>query len=332
MVVMAMLIGGLRWPNCLVEAARTRDAGEMTLDPPPVFIVGHWRSGTTLLHNILSRDPAYCFPRLIDVLSPYEFFPSVLERFTHPLIFGLLPPTRPMDALPIDPEMPQEEELAMAAMGAASFFNCLYFPEHFEEIFRGEVLMQASGGPALLEEWCRAYRHYLGKIALRYPDRRLLLKNPANSARVRILRKLYPGAKFIHIHRHPHDVFASMTKLYRLMLPILALQGYDEKSISAKVLRGYVPLMTALLDDCAALPSSDLSTVTYAELAERPMDVVEHIYRDLDMPLSVTARESIKEFLSHTPVSAAPTVPLPADIAKDLHREWASVFHRLNYS
>src|SRR5262249_14864124 len=28
----------------------------------PVFILGHWRSGTTLLHELLTRDPRHAFP------------------------------------------------------------------------------------------------------------------------------------------------------------------------------------------------------------------------------------------------------------------------------
>ncbi len=331
-VLVALLIGVLRWPNCAAEAARTRRAGNLTLSPPPVFIVGHWRSGTTLLHHILSRDPAFGFPRLIDVLSPYEFFPSPLERFTHPLIFGLLPPTRPMDDVPLAPDLPQEEELALAAMAAPSFFNCLYFPARFDQVFHSEVLLQSPAGAALRPQWQAAYRHYLGKLALRYPDKRLLLKNPANSARVMILKEMFPGAKFVHIHRHPHDVFASMTKFYQRMLPAVALRPYEAARIPEHVLDGYPPLMTALLDACETLAADQLVAVSFADLVRDPTETVARIYRQLAIPLTAAAIEGMRDFLARTPVVAPPPARLPDQAAERIRDAWGPVCRRLGYS
>src|SRR5262252_8843629 len=66
----------LRWPGCTVEAVRVaRRVRKVVLDPPPVFIVGHWRSGTTLLHNLMGRDGAFCYPTMVDALRPYDFYP-----------------------------------------------------------------------------------------------------------------------------------------------------------------------------------------------------------------------------------------------------------------
>src|SRR5687767_13430189 len=30
--------------------------------PPPLFVLGHWRSGTTHLHNLLTIDARFAFP------------------------------------------------------------------------------------------------------------------------------------------------------------------------------------------------------------------------------------------------------------------------------
>src|SRR3954468_3369258 len=119
----------LREPGCIAEAVRVRRRVKtVSFDPPPVFIVGHWRSGTTFLHNLLSRDPAFCFPTIVDALRPYDFYPNPFEFISRLILLRCLPPTRPMDDMRLDPGLPQEEELALATMGAPSFFNCLYFP------------------------------------------------------------------------------------------------------------------------------------------------------------------------------------------------------------
>ena len=153
----------LRWPGCVIEALRVaRRAQEASFDPPPVFIVGHWRSGTTLLHNLLSRDPGFCFPTIVDVLRPYDFYPNPLDFVTRRIVLRFLPPTRPMDDVRIDPESPQEEELALATMGAPSFFNCIYFPKEMTSVFAEEVLFAGADDKTLRTATATATRPDLG--------------------------------------------------------------------------------------------------------------------------------------------------------------------------
>src|SRR4051794_3899053 len=40
---------------------------------PPVFILGHWRQGTTHLHNLLALDPQFAYPTLFQTLYPRSF-------------------------------------------------------------------------------------------------------------------------------------------------------------------------------------------------------------------------------------------------------------------
>ena len=47
-------------PLRLVERLRFgRALRRISIDHPPVFIIGHWRSGTTHLHNLMSQDPSF---------------------------------------------------------------------------------------------------------------------------------------------------------------------------------------------------------------------------------------------------------------------------------
>ena len=39
----------------------------------PLFIVGHWRTGTTLLHELLILDPRHTFPNYYQCLAPHHF-------------------------------------------------------------------------------------------------------------------------------------------------------------------------------------------------------------------------------------------------------------------
>lgn len=331
-ILIAYLVIGFRLPNCIVESIRTRQARAYEFRESPVFILGHWRSGTTLLHHLLSMDPAFCYPRLIDVLSPYEFFPSILEKYTHPLIFRQLPATRPMDEVRLDPDFPQEEEFAMAAMGAPSFINCLYFPDDMLGCFESEVLLDRTPTSPATVSWRASYRYFLAKVSLRYGGRRLLLKNPANSGRIEQLRAIFPTAKFIHIHRHPFEVYGSMCRFYEKMLPLLSLQSYDLKAIPALVLDSYREIMTDFLNARSKLLDGDIVEVSFDELRLDPLSTIERIYNGLGLPLSLETRERITAFLRENPVFEPQTKPLAVELAGRVFQHWAEIFSRLGYS
>jgi hypothetical protein len=40
---------------------------------PPLFILGHWRTGTTHLHNLLAVDRRFAFPNNYQVCYPHTF-------------------------------------------------------------------------------------------------------------------------------------------------------------------------------------------------------------------------------------------------------------------
>jgi hypothetical protein len=141
---------------------------------------------------------------------------------------------------------------ALATQGARSFFNCFYFPKHMTEVFADEVLFASERRQFAL--WRKALTYYLAKLAALNPGRQLLLKNPAHSARIPQLLALFPGAKFIHIHRDPSAVFQSTRKLYHSMLPLVALQDYRPADVDGHIVWAYREVMNRLLDSLAELP------------------------------------------------------------------------------
>jgi omega-hydroxy-beta-dihydromenaquinone-9 sulfotransferase len=329
----AIILAGalLRWPGCTIEALRVaRRVANVSFDPPPVFIVGHWRSGTTLLHNLLSRDPGFCFPTVVDALRPYDFYPNPFDVITRSIVLRFLPPTRPMDDVRLDRESPQEEELALATMGAPSFFNCIYFPKRITSVFAQDVLF-AGADEETVRLWRSALHYYLAKLAALHSGKRLLLKNPANSARIPQLLALFPAAKFIHIHREPAAVFHSMRKLYRRMLPILALQDYRAEDIDGHILWAYPEVMTRLLDALAELPPGRSITVRYDELVADPTATLKRIYRDLNLGDFGRVSYLLENYAQEHLHGMSPAPTLDHQTASRLARDWGSVYTRLGY-
>src|SRR5206468_56934 len=72
----AMLQTALSLSNSVIARRERREYGpriEATEVHRPLFILGHWRSGTTHLHNLLDLDPQFACPNLLQALNPLTF-------------------------------------------------------------------------------------------------------------------------------------------------------------------------------------------------------------------------------------------------------------------
>ena len=63
-------------------------------------------------------------------------------------------------------------------------------------------------------------QYFVKKISYKYIGKRVLLKSPANTGRIKEILEVYPDACFIHIHRDPYAVYQSNVKLYEKILPL----------------------------------------------------------------------------------------------------------------
>jgi hypothetical protein len=94
----------------LEDAAYGREADAATIRPP-LFILGHFRSGTTHLHNLLAQDPQFAFPTLYQTLYPRSFLltESVVPRLGRFLLLR----KRPHDGVALDFGVPNEDEMGL---------------------------------------------------------------------------------------------------------------------------------------------------------------------------------------------------------------------------
>jgi len=269
-----------RLPFSAVERAlvarRLARAGE---PEPPVFILGHWRSGTTHLYNLMSGAGFGYVPPLAAGL-PWDMF--VLARLLRPLLERQLPRHRYVDDLAVTPSSPQEDEIALASMTALSFYHGIYFPRAFDRLLDRGVFLDGCS-EAEIAEWRATFRYLLGKLAL-LNGRRMLVKNPVYTARPAMLREMFPGAKFIHIHRNPYDVFLSMRNFYARLFEALALQRVPEElDIDATILRVYERMMSRFEAETAGWGAPDFVDLSYESLDREPLAALEHVYATLEL-------------------------------------------------
>src|SRR5690606_19155516 len=130
-----------------------------------------------------------------------------------------------------------------------SFYHGIYFPRRFDALIDRGVFFDGCS-PGQIARWEGCFTHFLGKVALAQGVRPLLVKNPVYTARVALLRRIFPQAKFVHIHRDPLDVFLSMRNFYGRLLEKLALQDLPpELDVEETILRVYDRMMDRFVTD-----------------------------------------------------------------------------------
>ena len=95
----------------LEDAVYGHKLAKMEIDPDPLFIVGHWRSGTTHLHNLLGRDPRHTVPNVYQVIFPGSFL--LTGKIGPKLLKNALPETRTYDNVRWGWDEAAEDEIAL---------------------------------------------------------------------------------------------------------------------------------------------------------------------------------------------------------------------------
>lgn len=264
------------------------------IERDPVFVLGHWRSGTTLLEELLGRDPQFGHVTLFQTLAPGSCL--VGQKTLKPLLALRAPHTRPMDNVRLKMDYPQEEEFAVVHQCDASFYAGWYFPRAMPELFKKYALMEGLNADEL-ETWRANYVEILRKATIYSEGKRLVLKNPVNTARIRAVLDLFPNAKFIHIVRNPYDVYESTLHLHRSVLALTSLQDIEEDQIRQNVLNFYAAMMRAYLDQKDLIPAGNLTEVRFEELEAAPLEILEDAYQAVDLPGWTGARPGMERYL-----------------------------------
>jgi len=249
------------------------------LSDQPIFIIGHWRSGTTHLHNLLVQDPRFGYITMLQAAFPKSFITS---NFFRRFMDRLLPNTRPMDAMKMGIYEAQEEEMAMGNMFPYSFYNGWYFPRRMLEFYVKYVRFNQIS-LSLMEQWRRIYDFLLKKATFFMKGKRLILKNPVNTARIKFLLDLYPNAKFIHIYRNPYEVYASTRHFYKTTIEAFMLQRITDEEIEQNIFKIYCKMMKSYFIESKLIPQGNLVEVKFEDLEQDPIYQLQTIYEQLDL-------------------------------------------------
>ena len=299
---------------------------QQKLAGPPIFILGHWRSGTTLLHEYMILDDRFTYADTYACFAPSHFiFSGPLMR---PFVGLLMPKKRPMDNMAAGLTRPQEDEFALCALGVPSPYLNILFPNN-PPIYP-EYLTLRDLSDADRKAWLDQFDGLIKALTFA-ENKTVVLKSPPHTARVKTILERYPDAKFIHIHRNPYTLFPSTYNLWVKLSRTHGVQIPKEEHLAEKVLSDFERMYAAFDEDREKLPSDQLIDVAFDDLTAHPVETLQKIYEQLGLGEFEQRRETFSAFAATQKSYKKNKFEIAPEIRDQISQRWRGYLERYGY-
>ncbi len=268
-----------------------------------VAVAGLARSGTTLLHRLLSCDPDVSFLPTWQAFNPVPSGPVGVpdDRRTETLaMIDGMRRTQP-DAFrvhPLDADAP-EEEVFLLQHSFASMLFAMPCPLPSYMAWLGGTAHHAAYRYAFdllrLNEWARGDPS----------GRPRVMKSPQFVLDLQVIIDLMPEAVIVQTHRDPVDLVGSYCSVYASSRR-RGVSHVDLHALGAERLDHLARMAANAAAARAAAPDpSRFVDIDYDDLLTAPLDAVAAIYERVGEPLGRPARAAIEAWLQANPQGAA---------------------------
>jgi hypothetical protein len=253
----------------------------------PLFIVGLPRSGTSVLHRLLSADPEHRCPLMWEVRSPspptHADEKRRIQRARQSCnFFNWLAPTfRYVHT--VGPEIPQECVSLMTPTFLSDQFDAMYYVPSYRAWFFQQDLRPAY----------EYHRRFLQHLHFRQAARRWILKAPTHMFAMPALLSVYPDALFVQTHRTPVDSMASVSSLVTILRSAFS-DAVDSSTASREAIHYWSETMKKFLRERDRLAKNRICDIQYDEIRREPIRAVRRIYEYFGWSLSHEAERRMR--------------------------------------
>ncbi len=262
----------------------------------PIYVTGFWRSGTTYLQNLLTRDPQFGW---FDPVSTITFGNCILLRKPlTALAKNGLKGARAMDNLEFELNLPMEEAHGFTNLTDLSVSHMMAFPDHGKGAKYVEAIFTDALSSKDRKRFWRVYNYMLKKLTYIKGGKQLLLKSPDNTARIAFLKRAYPKAKFINIYRNPYTVVRSALNMFRIEMDKYALsESVSDQYLLDRVCLIFERVYRRAFRDLDNLAPCDKIEIKYEDFVENQEEYLEKIYKRLGIKNYDKAYPYFKEYM-----------------------------------
>jgi hypothetical protein len=255
----------------------------------PIFIIGHWRTGTTLLHKILSLHPDFMAPNLLNVSVPDAYI--FAGRYYEKIIKLFLNDKRPMDNVKPGIYEPQEEEYALMKKIYGLPLHDVVFKENKKYFLLNHLELKADKN-LFKKEFLFFYK----KLAF-HTKKEIIFKNPFNSFRIKVLKEIFPEAKFVYIKRDPLKVVPSTRNMFNIITRRNTLKKKIYNISLDEIAQGFKLTEDIIERDLEVIKKENIYCTTYEDLIENPHKICKNIFNAFNIQTSETYIENINSYL-----------------------------------
>jgi hypothetical protein len=173
--------------------------------------------------------------------------------------------------------------------------------------------------------------------------KRLLLKSPCHTGRIRHLLRLYPNAQFVYVHRHPLEVFLSNVHMGNTTYGYMFLQQPADGNLKEYILKQGEILIEEYVSCVDELElGRNLHQVSFEELTQDPYEAVQSIYNGLEGMGDVFEKDSTSSYptrlkdycecLKGYRKNQFDVNQLDEELLKEIRARWKIQFQRFGYS
>ena len=301
----------------------------ISIDKPPIFILGHWRTGSTYLHNLMTQDPRYGYPTTLQTVIPALFL-KYGELF-RPVVDASLPDKRPQDDVAMGADLPQEEEYALGNLSPFSYYNGWCFPKNME--YYNNFVDFNNVNSSTIKEFKKVYLDYIKKVSYAHNHKRLVLKNPSNTSRIKFLLDMFPNAKFVHIIRNPYHVYLSMKRNIEKEMILYTVQNPPSwEAFERSMVNMYNRMFTRYFAEKNLIPKENLIEIRYEHLVKDPIQQMEKIYETLCLGEFGKNKPIFKKYVYSQKKVKKAVYNIDDDLKQHIYNQLKETIDRWNYS
>jgi omega-hydroxy-beta-dihydromenaquinone-9 sulfotransferase len=303
-----------------------RRVANTPMTEPPIFIIGHWRTGTTLLHELLVADERHIGPTGYECLVPHHF---LLTEWFAPFAEVLVSNHRAMDNMDLTLHHPQEDEFVLCMLGQPSPYLTIAFPNRPEQFLEYLDLEKVTARD--LKAWKRTLLRFVQQVYYRH-RKRVVLKNPPHSFRIKVLLDLFPEAKFIHIVRDPFVVYPSTLHLRKSLYSKHGLQRPTFEGLDEQVLSTYTDLYRKLEEGRKLVDPSRFYELRYEDLLADPEAQMRALYEHLELGEFERFLPRLRQYLAEHQDYETNAYEITDEQRAIVAERWSEVIDRYGYT
>jgi len=272
----------------------------------PVFIYANARSGTTMLHRLMSMDedrfaPFMLYQSIFSAVSLQRLI-QLLGKLDEPIFRGVLrggvdwinrqffSGWEGIHKLGID-EAEEDEATFVLSLYSPTITLVFPFAEKQRELSRLDDLPDAERHAFMdfYEDTLKRHLYASGQ------GRTFINKNVFFTPRVRAMYERFPDARFIYMVRHPYESLPSFLDMFHekwvTHSPQITCDSPEARALAELAFDYYRYAMECQRD----LPKENYLVVRYEDLIADPKATVERVYREFGWEISPAFEQRLLE-------------------------------------